>query len=113
MFIDQLALILPVLRRFARRLCGQHAMADDLTQEAVMAAGRRANLVPNSDLRAWLFVILRNCFYTNLRRERHTTSWDPELAEHRLITPPPQDHTINLDDVAKAMDRLPPRSAMR
>jgi RNA polymerase sigma-70 factor (ECF subfamily) len=69
--------------------------------------------VPNSDLRAWLFVILRNCFYTNLRRERHTTSWDPELAEHRLITPPPQDHTINLDDVAKAMDRLPPRSAMR
>jgi DNA-directed RNA polymerase specialized sigma24 family protein len=36
MFIDQLALILPVLRRFARRLCSQHAMADDLTQEAVM-----------------------------------------------------------------------------
>lgn len=108
MFIDQLGLILPVLRRFARRLCGQHAMADDLTQEAVMRGwAARANLVPNSDLRAWLFVILRNCFYTTVRRERRTTSWDPELAEHRLIIPPPQDHTINLDDVAKAMDRLP------
>lgn len=108
MFTDQLALTMPTLRRFARRLCGQQAMAEDLTQEAVMRGwAARANLAPNSDLRAWLFAILRNCFYTAVRRERRTTSWDPELAEHMLITPPQQDHTIMVDDVAKAMDRLP------
>ncbi|WDF72509.1 sigma-70 family RNA polymerase sigma factor [Novosphingobium sp. KACC 22771] len=108
MFMDQLAPALPMLRNFARRLCGQQAMAEDLTQEAVMRGwAARRNLAPNSDLRAWLFVILRNCFYTTLRRERRTAGWDPELAEHTLITPPHQDHTTMVNDVAKAMDRLP------
>jgi RNA polymerase sigma-70 factor (ECF subfamily) len=108
MFTHQLALILPVLHRFARRLCGQQAMAEDLTQEAVMRGwAARANLAPDSDLHAWLFVILRNCFYTTVRRERHTTSWNPELAEHTLIALPEQGHAIMMDDVVKAMDRLP------
>ncbi|NOW46483.1 DNA-directed RNA polymerase specialized sigma24 family protein [Novosphingobium sp. SG751A] len=48
-FGDQIALLVPMLRRFAHRLCGQRALADDLTQEAIMRAwAARATFIQNT-----------------------------------------------------------------
>lgn len=106
-FADQLAILIPMLRRFARRLCGQQALAEDLTQEAVMRSWTaRASFTPDSDLRAWVCVILRNCFYTSLRRERRSSRWDPDLADHVLMVRPAQEDALLLGDAMEAMDHL-------
>ncbi|NOW46469.1 RNA polymerase sigma-70 factor (ECF subfamily) [Novosphingobium sp. SG751A] len=106
-FGDQIALLVPMLRRFAHRLCGQRALADDLTQEAIMRAwAARATFIQNTDLRAWVCVILRNCFYTSLRHGKWSASWDPELAEHVLTIQPAQEDALLLDDAMKAIDHL-------
>lgn len=59
------------LRAYARFLAPQRAEADDLVQEAlVRALGALAQFRPGSNMRAWLFVILRNAFYEQARRRR-------------------------------------------
>lgn len=108
LFGEQLVAILPMLRRFARSLCRQQAMAEDLAQEAVMRGwAARASFVPGTNLRAWVCVILRNRFYTVLRRERRNASWDPAVAERVLVCPAYQESGIMVADVARAMQRLP------
>jgi len=107
-FTRQLNDVLPAVRRFALRLCNHRAMAEDMTQEAVMRGwAARAHFTPDSDLRAWLCVILRNCYYTTLKRERRNMPWDPDLADQVLVSPPNQENSTLVDDVAKAMLRLP------
>ena len=54
--------MLPRLRRFARTLARNQADADDLVQETLTKAwAHRARFEPGSNLRAWLFTILRKC----------------------------------------------------
>ena len=107
-FRDQLVAIIPSLRSFARGLCGQRDLADDLAQDAMMRGwAARASFAPGSNFRAWMFVILRNRFYTTLRKDKFTSHWDPEAAERLLIEAPAQQHTIHVEDVAKALQKLP------
>jgi RNA polymerase sigma-70 factor (ECF subfamily) len=108
LFGDQLVAILPVLRRFARGLCGQAAMAEDLAQEAVMRGwAARDSFVPGTNLRAWMCVILRNRFYTSIRAERWSASWDPLVAERLLVCAPAQEDSTRIADVARALECLP------
>jgi RNA polymerase sigma-70 factor, ECF subfamily len=68
-FRQQLTAELPYLRRFARALCGDAALADDLVQDCVERALSRSSLYdPARPLRAWLFAILRNIFISGLRK---------------------------------------------
>jgi RNA polymerase sigma-70 factor, ECF subfamily len=107
-FRDQLTAIIPSLRAFARGLCGNRELADDLAQDAMMRAwAAHASFTPGTNFRAWIFMILRNQFYTTMRKNSRMTSWDPEAAERLLVEAAPQQHHIHISDVEKALQKLP------
>ncbi len=107
-FRDQLVALLPSLRAFARGLCGHREMADDLAQDTMMRAwAARESYTQGTNFRAWMFMIMRNQFYTTIRKNSRMTSLDPEVAERVLVVAPAQQNGINVDDVAKALQKLP------
>lgn len=77
------ALLLPVLDRaysYALRLVRNRADAEDLVQEAALAAARGfSGFEQGTNFGAWYFRILTNCFYARHRR-RETTA-DADLDE--------------------------------
>lgn len=108
LFRDQLVALIPSLRSFARGLCGWRDMADDMVQEAMLRGwAARASFTPGTNFRAWMFMILRNQFYTTLRKDKRMTSWDPEVAERVLVEAPAQQDAIHVADVARALQKLP------
>src|SRR5690349_17739821 len=72
---DDLLPLVPGLRAYARVLtCGDRHAADDLVQDAVMLALQGWDgFTPGTNLRAWLFRILRNR-HLSLRSRRHLTA---------------------------------------
>ena len=107
-FRDQLVGLLPSLRAFSRGLCGHREMADDLAQDTMMRAwAARESYTQGTNFRAWMFMIMRNQFYTTIRKNSRMTSLDPEVAERVLVVAAAQQNGINVDDVAKALQKLP------
>ena len=108
-FRDQLVAIIPALRSFARGLCGWRGMADDMAQEAMVRAwAARASYIQGTNFRAWMFIILRNQYYSTIRKDARMSTWDPEAAERLLVEAPSQQDGIHVGDVAKALQKLPP-----
>lgn len=107
-FHDQLVAIIPSLRAFARGLCGNRDMADDMVQDAMTRAwAARQSYAAGSNFRAWMFMILRNHYYTTLRKNARMVSWDPEVAERVLVAGPTQHDGLNVQDVQAALQKLP------
>lgn len=104
---DLLALV-PFLRAFARSLSGRHEGADDLAQETLVKAWQsRGSFVPGTNLKAWLFTILRNQFYSDRRRAWRQTPWDDESAERIPGSDREQAWAAELSDTARALKALP------
>lgn len=109
-FTAQMVALIPSLRAFARGLCRERELADDLAQEAMARAwAARDSFTPGTNFRAWMYTILRNQFYTSKRRGARMTSWDPEAAERILVQKPVQELNLHVRDVNKALDLLPPK----
>jgi RNA polymerase sigma-70 factor (ECF subfamily) len=107
-FRSDLVALIPSLRAFARGLCGQRDLADDLAQDAMIRAwAARSSYTQGSNFRAWMFMILRNQFYTTIRKNARLTSLDPEVAARILVTAPAQQEGIHMEDVTKALQKLP------
>src|SRR5579871_5626646 len=95
------------LYRYAYRLSGCAADAEDLTQEAFCQAQRKLGQLRDWDkAKAWLFSILRNAYLHRLRAEKHAAvvSLDglgdvPELAE-----PLPE---VDPGELQQALNELP------
>jgi len=72
---DLIALI-PHLGRFSRSLCGRGAIAEDMAQEALAKAWRsRASFESGTNLKAWLFTILRNEFCSQATARLARAHW--------------------------------------
>lgn len=100
--------LIPFLRAFARTLCGNRDEADDLCQEALAKAWQSsASFEPGTNLKAWLFMILRNHFYSNKRRSWRQRPWDESMEQFAPVTQAAQNANLNLQDLSRAMRGLP------
>ena len=73
---DQLLDVLPHLERYARHLAQDRDEAQDLVQDCVEHALVKADLYqPGTNLRAWMFTMMRNLFINGARRKRITRSY--------------------------------------
>ncbi len=107
-FKRELEGVIPHLRAFARGLCGRPDMADDLVQEALMKAwAAQERFEPGTSMRAWTFVILRNAYLTDMRRNRFRGEYDDKVAERILTAPPGQEDPLHLSDMHRALLTLP------
>ena len=104
-----MAALLPDLRGFARFLLRDRAEADDLVQEAlVRALGALAQFQPGSNLRAWMFTILRNTYYEQGRRLRTERRALETTLPREDAHAPAQYSRAELDDLHRLIWSLPP-----
>ncbi|ANK12739.1 sigma-70 family RNA polymerase sigma factor [Erythrobacter neustonensis] len=107
-FKRELATVVPHLRAFARGLCGRPDLADDLVQETLLKAwAAQDRFEPGTSMRAWTFVILRNAYLTDMRRNRFRGEYDEGVAERILTAPAGQEEPIHLSDLHRALLTLP------
>jgi len=98
----------PSLRAFAISLIGSAERADDLVQETLMKAWAKSDsFQEGTNLQAWLFTILRNEYYSQMRkRGREIQDSDGAYAE-RLAVQPSQHGHMDFSDFRAALDTLP------
>ena len=66
-----------LLYKIAYSWCHNPALADDLVQETMLKALRKARQLKNTEaVNGWLSKILANCWYDYLRRSRETVDLD-------------------------------------
>ncbi len=97
----------PNLRAFANSLCGDPAKADDLVQDTLVKAWTNLpKFEEGTNLRAWLFTILRNTYFSNLRkRRREVEDADGAMAERLSVLPAQHGH-MDMLDFKKAFNQL-------
>jgi RNA polymerase sigma-70 factor, ECF subfamily len=98
--------VLPHLRAFARSLVRNYDRADDLVHDTVVRALNAAHrFEPGTNLKGWMFTILRNQFYNDLRQNKPLLSLDmPMMAEPSV--PAAQESHLELDDFRRAFWQL-------
>ena len=107
-FREGLVAEMPSLRAFAISLSGRLEYADDLVQETLLKAWANAgSYQPGTNMRAWLFTILRNTFFS-LRRQQGREVQDTDgIYSQRLAAPAAQEGALDLADFRAALAKLP------
>ena len=104
---DALITHLPALRAFALSLVRNGSAADDLVQETILKAWASFDrFTEGTNLRAWLFTILRNGFYSDLRKHRREVQDSEGLFAARLSQKPDHDSNLAMRDFQRGFERL-------
>jgi RNA polymerase sigma-70 factor (ECF subfamily) len=107
-FKRDLLATLPSLRAFAFSLSGRHDKADDLVQDTIMKAwAKQDSFELGTNIKAWLFAILRNEFYSQMRKRGREVQDSDGLFTERLSVHPAQFGHLDLADFKKALAKLP------
>jgi RNA polymerase sigma-70 factor (ECF subfamily) len=111
---DEMVRLIPKLRAHAFVLTRSSAEADDVVQETLARAWRfRTTFQPGSNLKAWLFRILRNVYLAGLPNLKLVS--DPEGRFTRdLHTDPDQEWRLQYGELIEALSTLnePTRQAL-
>lgn len=107
-FKRQMLAALPSLRAFAMSLIGQPDKADDLVQDTIMKAwGKQDSFELGTNIKAWMFTILRNEFYSQMRKRGREVQDSDGFYTERLAVHPAQYGALDLQDFRKALEQLP------
>lgn len=106
-FKHELTEAIPHLRAFGRSLSGNPDTADDLVQETLLKAwAARDKFKTGTSMRAWTFVILRNTYFSQIRRKKFTGEYNELVAERVLSIPAGQEAPIHLSDLQRGLLEL-------
>ena len=107
-FRHQLLAAIPKLRAFALSLASHADYADDLVQETLMKAwNHQQSFQEGTNIKAWLFTILRNEYFSQLRkRKREVEDADGDYAAG-VMTPGSQESQLDMADLRIALQQLP------
>jgi RNA polymerase sigma-70 factor (ECF subfamily) len=107
-FRQHLLAAIPKLRAFALSLASHADHADDLVQETLMKAWNHQNSFQDgTNIKAWLFTILRNEYFSQLRkRRREVEDADGDYAAS-VMTPGGQESQLDMADLRIALQQLP------
>jgi RNA polymerase sigma-70 factor, ECF subfamily len=98
---------LPAMRAFARSLTRDPAAADDLVQDAVVKAWSNFDkFQQGSNMRAWLFTILRNTYYSLCRKRRREVEDPDGVMAGQLSEKPSHDGSLAMADFRVAFAQL-------
>jgi len=107
-FKDELVAEMGNLRAFAISLSGSASVADDLVQEALLRAWSNFDkFQPGTSMRAWLFTILRNIYFSNCRKGAREVQDSDGLYAQRVAVPGGQESHVDLQDFRRALTLLP------
>jgi RNA polymerase sigma-70 factor (ECF subfamily) len=104
---DQFMALVPNLRAFARSLCHNVDYADDLVQTTLLKAwNHRSRFVVGTNLKAWLFTILRNTYLVEIRKRKYEVEdKDDDLAKGLSVRGSQINH-MDVIDFARAFEQL-------
>lgn len=104
---DELVEHLPAMRAFALSLCRNSATADDLVQDTIIKAWTNIEkFKPGTNLRAWLFTILRNTYYSHRRKMKREVADVDGIFAAGLAGKPDHDGRLQMKDFRAAFAQL-------
>ena len=107
-FKAELLSAIPSLRAFAVSLAQNADKADDLVQETLVKAwDKHESFQMGTNLKAWLFTILRNEFYSQMRKRGREVQDTDGAMTARLAVHPSQQGKLDLQDFRAALEQLP------
>ena len=105
---DELVEHLPALRAFALSLTRNRATADDMMQDTVLKAWANMDKFQRgTNMRAWLFTILRNTFYSSRRKLNREVADVDNAFSDQLSVKPEHDGRLQMMDFKTAFAQLP------
>ncbi|MEL6572554.1 MAG: RNA polymerase sigma factor [Pseudomonadota bacterium] len=104
---EELVTHLGVLRAFALNLTRNDATADDLVQDTVVKAWKNIDkFEEGTNMRAWLYTILRNTFYSDYRKRRREVQDSEGHFAATLSVKPDHDGRLAMTDFMVAFHKL-------
>jgi RNA polymerase sigma-70 factor, ECF subfamily len=107
-FRERLIKEIPNLRAFAASLSGSMQTADDLVQDTLLKAwGNAEKFAEDTNIRAWLFTILRNTYFSMYRRRGREVQDTDGIHAAKVAVQGNQESAIDLADFRVALAKLP------
>lgn len=100
--------LIPALRAFARSFYRDAVDVDDLVQETLLRGIANIHQFrPGTNLKSWLFTIMRNTFYTKVKVYTREAPGSADCASQEPVVQPGQEWRVRRNDVCRLIQELP------
>lgn len=107
-FRAQIIAAIPGLRAFGLSLTARSDKADDLVQETLMKAWKHhESFQQGTNMKAWLYTILRNEFYSQIRKRKREVEDADGIYSSKVAVHAEQDGHLDMADLRIALAKLP------